>query len=65
MIYPPIAPLIRHADYVAEQLEKPPLIMIDLEGDTVEKIRQQLQTPGAHSRVVAAATVTKLSRLKP
>jgi hypothetical protein len=39
--------LDRHADYVAEQLEKPPLIMIDLEGDTLEKIRQQLQAPGS------------------
>jgi hypothetical protein len=42
----PYRALDRHADYVAEQLEKPPLIMIDLEGDTVERIRQQLQTPG-------------------
>src|ERR687895_1340669 len=41
----PYRALDRHADYVAEQLEKPPLIMIDLEDDTVEKIRQQLQTP--------------------
>jgi len=39
----PYRALDRHADYVAEQLEKPPLIMIDLEGDSVEKIRQALQ----------------------
>jgi hypothetical protein len=42
----PYRALDRHADYVAEQLEKPPLIMIDLEGDTLENIRRQLQTPG-------------------
>jgi hypothetical protein len=42
----PYRALDRHADYVAEQLEHPPLIMIDLEGDSVEKIRQELQTPG-------------------
>jgi hypothetical protein len=41
----PYRALDRHADYVAEQLENPPLIMIDLEGDSVEKIRQKLQTP--------------------
>jgi hypothetical protein len=42
----PYRALDRHADYVAEQLEKPPLIMIDLEGDSVEKIRQELQPHG-------------------
>ena len=42
----PYRALDRHADYVAEQLETPPLIMIDLEGDSVEKIRQKLQPPG-------------------
>jgi hypothetical protein len=42
----PYRALDRHADYVAEQLENPPLIMIDLEGDSVERIRQKLQTPG-------------------
>lgn len=38
--------------------------MIDLEGDSVEKIRQKLQTPGAHHRVVAAAMVTKLTCMR-
>jgi hypothetical protein len=41
----PYHALERHADFVAEQLENPPLIMIDLEGDSVEKIRHKLQTP--------------------
>ena len=41
----PYHALDRHADYVAEQLEKPPPIMIDLEGDSVDRIRQKLQTP--------------------
>jgi hypothetical protein len=41
----PYHALERHADYVAEQLETPPLIMIDLEDDSVEKIRQTLPTP--------------------
>ena len=41
----PYRALDRHADFVAEQLENPPLIRIDLEADSVEKIRQQLQTP--------------------
>jgi hypothetical protein len=41
----PYRALERHADYVAEQLEHPPLIMIDLDGDSVEKIQQKLQTP--------------------
>jgi hypothetical protein len=39
----PYRALDRHTDYVVEQLEKPPLILIDLEGDSVEKIRQKLQ----------------------
>jgi hypothetical protein len=42
----PYRALDRHADYVAEQLNNPPLIMIDLEGDSVEKIRQKLHTSG-------------------
>ena len=42
----PYRALDRHADYVAEQLDNPPLIMIDLEGDSVERIRQKLQTQG-------------------
>jgi hypothetical protein len=41
----PYRALDRHADFVAEQLENPPLIMIDLEDDSVEGIRQKLQTP--------------------
>jgi hypothetical protein len=41
----PYRALERHADFVAEQLESPPLIMIDLDGDSVEKIRQTLRTP--------------------
>jgi hypothetical protein len=46
----PYRALERHTDFVAEQLENPPLIMIDLEGDSVERIRQKLQTPGGSSR---------------
>jgi hypothetical protein len=46
----PYRALDRHADFVAEQLEKPPLIIIDLEGDSVERIRQELQTPEGSSR---------------
>ena len=42
----PYRALQRHADFVAEQLEKPPLVLIDLEEDSVEKIEQKLQTPG-------------------
>jgi hypothetical protein len=42
----PYRALERHADFVAEQLEKPPLVMIDLEDDSVEKIQQKLQPPG-------------------
>jgi hypothetical protein len=42
----PYRALDRHADFVAEQLENPPLIVIDLEDDSVERIRQKLQTPG-------------------
>jgi hypothetical protein len=42
----PYRALDRHADFVAEQLENPPLIRIDLEADSVEKIRQKLQPPG-------------------
>jgi hypothetical protein len=41
----PYRALDRHADFVAERLENPPLIMIDLEGDSVEKIRHKLQAP--------------------
>jgi hypothetical protein len=41
----PYRALDRHADFVAEQLENPPLIMIDLADDSVERIRQKLQTP--------------------
>jgi hypothetical protein len=42
----PYRALDRHADFVAEQLEKPPLTMIDLEGDSIERIRQKLQISG-------------------
>ncbi|HEX9868958.1 MAG TPA: hypothetical protein VGC99_10255 [Candidatus Tectomicrobia bacterium] len=42
----PYRALDRYADYVAEQLDNPPLILIDLEGDSVEKIRQKLQASG-------------------
>lgn len=41
----PYHALDRHADFVAEQLEKPPLILIDLEDDSVENIQRQLQAP--------------------
>jgi hypothetical protein len=41
----PYRALDRHADFVAEQLENPPFIVIDLEGDSVEKVRQKLQAP--------------------
>ncbi len=41
----PYRALDKHADYVAEQLEKPPLVMIDLDSDPVEKIRESLQMP--------------------
>jgi hypothetical protein len=46
----PYRALDRDADFVAEQLENPPLIMIDLEGDSVEGIRQKLQTPEGSAR---------------
>jgi hypothetical protein len=42
----PYRALDRYADYVAEQLENSPLIMIDLEGDSVERIRHKLQASG-------------------
>jgi hypothetical protein len=42
----PYRALERHADFVAEQMEKPPLILIDLEDDSVEKIQQKLHPPG-------------------
>jgi hypothetical protein len=45
----PYRALDRYADYVAEQLENPPLIMIDLERDSVAKIRQKLHTSGGSS----------------
>ena len=41
----PYRALEKHADYVAEQLESPPLILIDLERDSVDRIREKLQTP--------------------
>ncbi|MGH8057299.1 MAG: hypothetical protein ACREOH_08705 [Candidatus Entotheonellia bacterium] len=41
----PYRALEKHADYVAEQLENPPLILIDLDRDSVERIREKLQTP--------------------
>lgn len=41
----PYRALDKHADYVAEQLESPPLILIDLDRDSVERIREKLQTP--------------------
>jgi hypothetical protein len=40
----PYRALDRHADFVADQLESPPLILIDLESDAVEKIQRQLST---------------------
>jgi hypothetical protein len=40
----PYRALERHADFIAEQLEKPPLVMIDLEDDSVEKIEAKLQS---------------------
>ena len=46
----PYRALDRHADFVAEQLERPPLIMIDLEGDSVERIQQKLQSPEGSPR---------------
>jgi hypothetical protein len=46
----PYRALDRHADFVAQQLENPPLVTIDLEGDSVEMIRQKLQPPGGSSR---------------
>jgi hypothetical protein len=45
----PYRALDRYVDYVAEQLENPPLIMIDLEGDSVEHIRQKLHASGGSS----------------
>lgn len=41
----PYRALEKHADYVAEQLESPPLILIDLDRDSVERIREKLETP--------------------
>jgi hypothetical protein len=41
----PYRALEKHADYVAEQLENPALILIDLERDSVDRIREKLQTP--------------------
>lgn len=41
----PYRALEKHADYVAEQLENPPLILIDLDRDSVEKIRETLPMP--------------------
>jgi hypothetical protein len=41
----PYHALDRYADFVAEQLENPPLILIDLETDPLEKVQRQLQTP--------------------
>jgi hypothetical protein len=46
----PYRALDRHADFVAEQLEKPPLIMIDLDGDSVERIHQKLLPPEGSPR---------------
>jgi hypothetical protein len=46
----PYRALDRHADFVAEQLENPPRIAIDLDGDSVEQIRQKLQPPGDSPR---------------
>jgi hypothetical protein len=40
----PYRALDRHADFVAEQLDNPPPILIDLEDDSVERIRQKLQS---------------------
>lgn len=46
----PYRALDRHADFVADQLESPPLILIDLESDAVEKIQRQLSTPEGFRR---------------
>jgi hypothetical protein len=40
----PYRALDRHADFVAEQLDSPRPILIDLEDDSVEGIRQKLQS---------------------
>jgi hypothetical protein len=40
----PYRALDRHADFVAEQLDNPTPILIDLEDDSVERIRQKLQS---------------------
>ncbi len=40
----PYRALDRHADFVAEQLDNPPPILINLEDDSVERIRQKLQS---------------------
>ena len=41
----PYRALEKHADYVAEQMENPPPTLIDLDGDSVENIREKLQPP--------------------
>ncbi|MBI3329359.1 MAG: hypothetical protein HYZ81_21980 [Nitrospinae bacterium] len=41
----PYRALEKHADYVAEQIENPPLILIDLDRDSLENIREKLQPP--------------------
>ena len=41
----PYRALDKHADYVAERLESPPLVLIDLDNDPVENIREKLQVP--------------------
>ena len=47
----PYHALDRHADFVAEQLENPPSILIDLDDDSVDGIRQKLQSSGRLSRM--------------
>lgn len=41
----PYHALDRHADYVAERLDNPPPILIDLTDDSVEEIQRQLHMP--------------------
>lgn len=41
----PYRALEKHVDYVAEQIENPPLILIDLDRDSVENIRDKLLPP--------------------
>jgi hypothetical protein len=46
----PYRALDRHADFVAEQLESPPPILIDLQDDSLESIRRKLHPPTSDHR---------------